>query len=288
MNGFFAAGQWWDVTTNDSDAIKGGAERLAVAGIENGLAEARMLWAAAMPKRYEDYGDIADGTMMDRYIALLDRRAARVPISHLLGYRDFYKHRFYVTADVLDPRPDTETLIETALTGTFTRVLDLGTGSGCILLSLLAERPEATGVGTDLSEAALGVAARNVARLELGHAATLTQSNWFESVEGAFDLIVSNPPYIAAAEMTDLQPEVRDHEPRMALTDEDDGLSCYRAITSGAMGYLTPNGHLMFEIGPSQAAAVSAMMIAQGFAEIRVMQDLDGRDRVVSGQKIAS
>ena len=285
MSGFFAGGQWWDVTSDDHDAIKGGAEKLAVAGIENALTEARVLWSAAMPKRTADYSDVADGTMTERYIALLERRAAREPISHLLGYRDFYKHRFYVTADVLDPRPDTETLIEAALAVPFKRLLDLGTGSGCILLSLLAERPNATGVGTDLSDAALWVALRNVARLELDHVASLTQSHWFDAVEGEFDLIVSNPPYIALDEMTDLQPEVRDHEPRMALTDDADGLSCYRVIAADAAPYLTDGGHLMVEIGPTQAAAVSAMFAAAGFAEIRVVQDLDGRDRVVSGQK---
>jgi release factor glutamine methyltransferase len=193
-----------------------------------------------------------------------------------------------VTADVLDPRPDTETLIESALGVPFNRVLDLGTGSGCIVLSLLGERPAAAGVGTDLSDDALSVAAQNAEQLNVGNQLTFVQSDWFSNVEGPFDLIVSNPPYIAAAEMNDLQPEVRNHEPRMALTDEDDGLSCYRAITSDAMAYLNADGHLMFEIGPTQAAAVSAMMTAKGFAEIRVVQDLDGRDRVVLGQKTAS
>jgi release factor glutamine methyltransferase len=253
------------------DWLRKAAALLAQAQIADPHREARVLWRATPDENGE------------AYLAKVTRRASRVPLSQVLGYRDFYKHRFIVTEDVLDPRPDTETLIEVALLEPFTRALDLGTGSGCILLSLLDERPQATGVGTDASQAALTVAAQNRAALELVSRATLVPSDWFSAVEGQFDLIVSNPPYIAADEMDDLQPEVRLHEPRMALTDEADGLAAYRKITEGASAHITPGGRLMFEIGPTQAVAVSSMMRDAGFERLRVVPDLDGRDRVVMG-----
>lgn len=272
MSGFYAEDRFWDVSADEDAQIKAAVARLDAAGLPGALGEVRRMWA------------LADGEA-EQFDVFVNRRAAREPLSHLLGYRDFYKHRFVVTADVLDPRPDTETLVETALNVPMNRVLDLGTGSGCILLSLLAERPSAIGTGTDLSVDAIAVAKQNADQLGLSDRVTFEQGSWFEAVQGTFDLIVSNPPYIAASEMSELQPEVRDHEPRMALTDEDDGLSCYRDITDTAPAFLTDGGHLMFEIGPTQAASVSVMMSAKGFAEIRVIQDLDGRDRVVSGQK---
>ena len=268
MSGFFAEGKFWDVTADQDALIRAAANQLGFAGA---LGEVQRLWAAAQ----------GDSVTFDGLVA---RRAAHEPLSHLLGYRDFYKHRFFVTADVLDPRPDSETLIEAALTVPFQTVLDLGTGSGCILLSLLAERRDSAGVGADMSAAALAVAQRNAVALNVEKVRFVT-SDWFTDIEGQFDLIVSNPPYIAADEMTDLQPEVRDHEPRMALTDEADGLTCYRTIIAAAPDYLTEGGHLLVEIGPTQGPAVSAMFAAQGFAEIRVIADLDGRNRVVFGQK---
>jgi release factor glutamine methyltransferase len=162
----------------------------------------------------------------------------------------------------------------------FARVLDLGLGSGCILLTLLAERPEATGLGLDLSPAALEVARRNAARLGVTDRAAFAPSNWFETVDGLFDLIVSNPPYIALDEMPGLEPEVRDWEPRLALTDEGDGLGAYRAILSGAVAHLAPKGRLMVEIGPTQTEAVTAIGAARGLASPEVRRDLDGRARV--------
>lgn len=251
--------------------LREGAAILKESGIDDPVHEARLLWRS-MPN--ED---------PEAFLGMIAQRARRVPLSQVLGYRDFYAHRFIVTAHVLDPRPDTETLIVTALEEPFERVLDLGTGSGCILLSLLAAQSEATGVGTDVSQAALDVAAQNRAQLALQDKATLVQSDWFDMVMGDFDLIVSNPPYIAASEMHDLQPEVRMHEPRIALTDEADGLSAYRQISKAAPAHLRAGGRLIFEIGPTQAAAVTTLMQEAGFAEMRVVPDLDGRDRVVVG-----
>ena len=213
---------------------------------------------------------------------LVDRRARREPISHITGKRAFWMHDFQVTGDVLDPRPDTETLVETALTHAFDTVLDLGTGSGCILLSLLHERPGACGLGTDVSDAALAVARRNAATVGVSNRADWRVSDWFSDVTGTFDLIVSNPPYIAESEMPDLAPELA-YEPRGALTDEGDGLSAYREITASAPRFLAPNGRLMVEIGPTQARDVTAFFHAAGLENVTTHPDLDGRDRVISG-----
>lgn len=212
----------------------------------------------------------------------IQRRARREPVSQIVGKRSFWMHEFEVTANVLDPRPDTETLVEAALAQPYTSVLDLGTGSGCILLSLLHERPEARGVGTDISDAALEVARRNAKRVGVADRVDWAVSDWFSNVSGRFDLIVSNPPYIAQDEMPDLAPELS-YEPRIALTDEADGLSAYRTIAAQAPNHLVPGGRLLVEIGLTQGAAVMALFTQAGFAEVMLHPDLDGRDRVVSG-----
>ena len=219
-----------------------------------------------------------------RFAALLQRRAGREPVSHLLGYREFYGRRFKVTRNVLDPRPETEILIEVALQDAFASVIDLGTGSGCILLTLLAEMPEARGVGTDLSEDACRVAEDNMHALDLGERAAILRTSWADGIEGQVDLVVSNPPYIGLDEMDGLSPEVHDHEPHMALTDGGDGLSAYGEISQQAAGLLRIGGRLIVEIGPTQAVAVAQMFSDNGFEKVRVIQDLDGRDRVVSGE----
>jgi release factor glutamine methyltransferase len=218
------------------------------------------------------------------FAALLQRRAGREPVSHLLGYREFYGRRFKVTRNVLDPRPETEILIEVALQDAFASVIDLGTGSGCILLTLLAEMPEARGVGTDLSEDACRVAEDNMHALDLGERAAILRTSWADGIEGQVDLVVSNPPYIGLDEMDGLSPEVHDHEPHMALTDGGDGLSAYREISQQAAGLLRVGGRLIVEIGPTQAVAVAQMFADNRFEKVRVIQDLDGRDRVVSGE----
>lgn len=223
-----------------------------------------------------------------RFMAHIARRAAREPLSHITGCRAFFGRDFKVSADVLDPRPETEILVETALGLSFETVLDLGTGSGCILLSVLAERPCARGIGADVSAAALGVAGENAARLNLSERAEFVRSDWFHSVNGCFDLIVSNPPYIAADEMAGLSEEVRRFEPAGALTPGGDGLDAYRTITANAARHLAPNGHLAVEIGPTQAQAVRQMFETGGFTDIQVIPDFDSRDRVVFGRKLST
>jgi len=258
--------------------------RLAAAGIDSAPAEARRIMAAALQApadrlslmRTEPLPPEAE----DRLAGLAARRCAREPLAQILGQRAFFRHEFRVTADVLDPRPETETLVEAALGAPFSRVLDLGTGGGCILLSLLAARSDARGLGTDISEPALAVARGNARALGLDGRARWQRADWFAGLAGGFDLIVSNPPYIAAWEMPRLDPELR-YEPRAALTDEGDGLAAYRAIAAGAAAHLCPGGRCLVEIGWRQGPAVSALFAASGFAAPRILPDLDGRDRVV-------
>ena len=225
-----------------------------------------------------------DDDQIAEFNRLVARRAGREPVSHLVGTRAFWMHDFEVCADVLDPRPETETLVQAGGTVPFDTVLDLGTGSGCVLLSLLYEKPQARGLGVDLSPEALVVARRNGAVVGVADRVGWAVSDWFDAVEGPFDLIVSNPPYIAVDEMAGLSPELA-FEPRMALTDEGDGLACYRIITAGAPVHLAAGGWLMVEIGPTQGGAVAAMFRAAGLHNIEIRPDLDGRDRVIMGQK---
>ncbi|MCA8878477.1 MAG: peptide chain release factor N(5)-glutamine methyltransferase [Rhodobacteraceae bacterium] len=212
--------------------------------------------------------------------AIAERARCR-PVAQIVGWRRFWGREFIVSGDVLDPRPETETLIAAALTQPAGRVLDLGTGTGCILLSLLAEWPEATGLGTDISAAALEVARRNAEVLALGDRAKFAESDWAAAVQGRFDLIVSNPPYISEAEMARLDPDVREWEPECALTPGGDGLDAYRTFLPQLAGLLQPDGRVLVEIGAAQGAAVAALGRRAGFEQVEILGDLDGRDRVV-------
>ncbi|WP_323008353.1 peptide chain release factor N(5)-glutamine methyltransferase [Paracoccus sp. (in: a-proteobacteria)] len=270
-----------------AEALRQGAARLAAAGVPGAADDARLLLAHALelPRHHLAAALAAPlpPEALRRFDAGLVARAARQPVSQILGRRAFWKHDFYVTRDTLDPRPETETLVEAALAEPFSSVLDLGTGTGAILISLLAERPGVRGTGTDISSAALKVAQENSGRI--GVCADFLESDWFSSVRGRFDLIVSNPPYIALEEMAQLNPEVREWEPHQALTDGADGLSAYRVIAAGAPAHLLPEGRLMVEIGPTQGAAVVSLMCAAGLIDPRIFPDLDGRDRVVTARK---
>lgn len=266
--------------------LQDATDRLIKAGVPDAAGDARRLMRAALdvqavdlPARLDDAMDRAHRRTFELFIL---QRVARKPVSKILHRRSFWKWNFYITDDVLDPRPDTETLVEAALAQPFTRVLDLGTGSGCILLSLLGERPDAIGTGTDISEAALNIARLNAAPQGLTSRAAFLQSDWFSRVTGTFDLIVSNPPYIAEAEMACLDAEVRDHDPRIALTPGGDGLDAYRAIAGGVAAHLSPGGCLLVEIGPTQGRAVTDLLAAAGLKNIHILPDLDGRDRVVA------
>lgn len=268
-----------------------GVATLTAAGTPDPAREARLLlrWAAgldaaALSARLEEP---PGGVEAARFAAGLAARAARRPISQITGLREFWGRAFRVTPDVLDPRPESETLIAAALEGPpGRRVLDLGLGSGCLLLTLLAEWPEATGLGVERSPAALAVARENAARLGLAGRAELVEGDWFAGVRGRFDLVVSNPPYVTEADYVALSPEVRGWEPVAALIpagDAGDGLAAYRAIAAGLPGALAPGGRALLEVGPGQAGPVAALLRAAGAARIAVHRDLDGRERVVEG-----
>ena len=271
-----------------ADAVRAAIPRLTAAGIDGAARDARRLLAHAMGLPADrislHLNDTLTAAQSAEFEAAIAARSARQPVSQITGLRSFWGRDFRVTRDTLDPRPETETLVAAALEAPFATVLDLGTGTGCILLSLLGDRPLARGLGVDLSDAALAVARDNAAQLDLATRATFRPSDWFAAVNGQFDLIVSNPPYISEREWSDLAPEVREWEPRLALTPGGDGLAAYRIIAGGARDHLCPGGRVLVEIGPTQGQAVAGFFRAAGLEDVRVHADLDSRDRVVSGR----
>lgn len=271
-----------------ADLLPGAVVRLRAAGVDDPARDARLLLAHALGVPAErltlHLGDAVGAQAQARFESAIAARARRQPLAQITGRRLFWGRDFRVTPDVLDPRPETETLIAAALKRRFARVLDLGTGSGAILLTLLAEREGATGMGCDISGLALKVAQGNARALGLEARATFLRSDWFEAVTGRFDLIVSNPPYVSAPELAALAPEVRDWEPRGALVpvgDGGDGLAAYRRIIAAAGAHLTPGGALLLEIGATQAAAVTDALRRAGLADVTLATDMDGRPRVI-------
>jgi release factor glutamine methyltransferase len=230
-----------------------------------------------------------------RLEASIARRLKREPVSRIVGLREFYGRAFLVDRHTLDPRPDTETLIEAALDlverhglrNQPLKLLDLGTGTGCILITLLAELPEAHGLGTDISGAALELAAANARRLGVADRAGFVSSDWLDGTEGRFDLVLSNPPYIPSAQIAGLSPEVAEHDPRLALDGGPDGLDAYRRIAARAGQVLAPNGRILVEIGSEQAEAVVEIFNKAGLSldgTRAVKHDLAGRPRVVMAE----
>lgn len=271
-----------------SEALRLAIPRLKSANIDDPTRDARLLLAhatgIAANRLTLHLNDPLKPDAETRFQTAIDARILRQPVAQITGQRLFWGRKFHVTPDVLDPRPETETLVAAALERPFVKLLDLGTGSGCILLSCLLDRPMAHGTGVDLSDAALTVARHNAQTLGAAHA-TFLQSNWCQNVTGRFDLILSNPPYIAAAEMAGLAPEVLQWEPHIALTPGGDGLDAYRIIARQAPARLLSGGRLMVEIGPTQGQQVCALFAAQGLIHITTRPDMDGRDRVVSAEK---
>jgi release factor glutamine methyltransferase len=263
-----------------------GADILKKAKIESPRREARLLLAHAAKHSFEWIvaHPEADCDVADIYDVLIDRRREHEPFSYIVGTREFWSLRFRVSADVLDPRADSETLVSTALACFPTRerplrVLDLGTGSGCLLLSFLHERPRAMGIGVDRSTAALAVARENARDLDLAERALFLCADWARSLSGHFDLILANPPYIPAADIADLLPEVSRYEPRGALDGGADGLDCYRTIAAQLPTVAGADTQVVLEFGISQAPAVSQIFQACGFAQIEVIPDLAGLPR---------
>ena len=269
-----------------------GCRTLQAAGIEEAALDARLLLEAVCGTDRNDllvHGEQPVAPEAEeKYLNWIRQRAEHIPLQQLTGEQDFMGLTFNVNEHVLIPRQDTEILVEEVLKELHDgmRVLDMCTGSGCILLSLLHYSNDCEGLGVDLSAEALEVAGRNVLKVltpEKAEHAHFLQSDLFEKVEGKFEIIVSNPPYIASAEVEKLMPEVRDHEPRMALDGTEDGLHFYRRIIEEAGKHLVSSGMLFFEIGYDQGQAVSKLMRTEGYCEVQVVQDYAGLDRVVLG-----
>jgi release factor glutamine methyltransferase len=275
-------------------AWTGAREQLKAAGIDSPAIDARlMLEAAAGVTRTEIVTD-PYRELTPEQVATFDdyltRRAAREPVSHILGRKGFWKIMLGVTKDVLTPRADTEVIVDSVLAAFdqhrhFT-LLDLGVGSGAILLAILAERPNAKGLGIDISEEALAVARENAANLGLGRQVALLRGDWTEGLgDESFDVVVANPPYIPSTDIQTLDPEVRDHEPHLALDGGTDGLDAYRRLAPEILRVLKPDGVFAVEIGWDQSSAVEALFRAAGAEDVRTRKDLADRDRVVGGAK---
>ncbi|NEY89186.1 peptide chain release factor N(5)-glutamine methyltransferase [Tabrizicola oligotrophica] len=275
--------------TTGNEALRAAIARLRAGGIDDAALDARILLAHALPIAPDrltlHLPDEMTAPQARAFEEALVARLARQPVAQIIGQRQFWGLTFRVTQDTLDPRPDTEALVAEAVKAPFLSLLDLGTGTGCILLACLKSMPMARGLGVDISPAALAVAEDNAARLGLQTRASFRASDWFSAVPGRYDLIVSNPPYIAAEEMAGLAPEVRDWEPHLALTPGGDGLEPYRILARGAPARLMAGGRLLVEIGWTQGPAVAALFAAQGLQDIRILPDMEGRDRVVAAVK---
>ncbi|AWM77983.1 peptide chain release factor N(5)-glutamine methyltransferase [Phenylobacterium parvum] len=282
------------MSRNLLQAWQGARARLEAAGIPGPVIDARVLVEAACGvTRADIVGDPyreLDAGQVERLDDYLERRIRREPVSHILGRRGFWNIMLGVTPDVLTPRPETEVIVDHALRlfpeGRPFSLLDLGVGSGAILLAILAERPAARGLGVDASEEALAVARDNAARLGMGGRVALLRGDWTSGLgDAGFDLVVSNPPYIATHVIETLDPEVRVYEPRLALDGGPDGLDAYRTLAPEILRVLKPGGRFLVEIGFDQRVAVEALFRQAGALEVETLPDLSTHDRVVTGVK---
>ena len=259
------------------------------AGIESADIDARLLLMHATGLSRSDLIAFDQNVLSSDIIKTIQNLAARriggEPVDHILGRREFYGREFKVTQDVLSPRPETEMLVEAALdiiaSNPAAHILDLGTGSGAILISILAQAEQASGTAIDISEAALDIAKENAktrdvdARIEFGLGA------WFEPIKARYDIIISNPPYITKPAMETLSAEVKNFDPHLALSGGDDGLEAYREIISKAKKFLKPKGQVILEIGFDQRASVEDLLKEAGFSKVTTTKDLAGYDRMV-------
>lgn len=279
------------MTASLRSAVLEAGEILRQSDVSDAKRDAALLLANVLGEEvtylYREPDRILTDKERKKFNSLISRRATREPLSHLTGHREFWSLDFLVNKDVLDPRPDSETLIEAVLSSQTQeynprRVLDLGTGSGCLLLTVLSEIPSATGIGIDYSDAALAVARKNANRLGLEPRTEFHRGSWDIDLGEKFDLVISNPPYIPTCDMEGLQPEVRDFEPLLALDGGVDGLGSYRDILSNIRTLLRPNGQLVFEVGIDQAQDVGQMMQNSGLSSPKFHRDLAAIERCVS------
>jgi release factor glutamine methyltransferase len=275
------------------DVLRAAAQQLADAGVEGPARDARLLLADALGvdggRLIAIERDEARPDQIADFDARIARRVRGEPVSRIRGRREFFGLDFVVTPAVLDPRPDTEALVQACLDRMTPdgRVLDLGTGSGCILLALLAQRPRTTGLGVDISAEAVAVAERNASRLGMDDRAMFQQGDWATGVHDQFDLIVSNPPYIPTGDIAGLDRDVRLFDPEQALDGGADGLDPYRAICGAIPRLLRPGGWLGFEFGLGQGDEVAALMREIGLEKIELVRDLAGRERAAVGRRPA-
>lgn len=276
------------------DLQRAGIASLRDARIESAALDARLLLCHAADISHEGLVARGDEPVTDKtrskFLALIARREGGEPVARMLGEKEFWGLTFKLGPDTLVPRPDSECIVEAAL-GTVAdkaarlRILDLGTGTGCLLLALLSELPNATGLGIDVSDGALDVARANAAALGLGARATFMRGNWAEGIEGPFDILISNPPYIPASDIDALMVDVRAHDPLRALDGGADGLDCYRIILKQAPALLAKGGHVVLETAPDLYAELSEMVRAAPHWRVtELINDLAGRAR---GMRIA-
>ena len=277
-----------------SDIVSRVAKRLWQVGIENEDYEARVLVAhalglpsATLYLEAPEHLSFRQGMDIEHYV---ERRCKREPLSKIVGEKEFWSLPFKVSKATLDPRPDSETLIEAVLEcfpdhlANF-RFLDIGTGSGCLLLAALQEYPNSSGVGVDISPEALKIATYNADVLGMTARTKFLEGSWTAPVEDVFDVILSNPPYIATAEIATLSPEVREFDPMLALDGGEDGLGAYRQLMPLLAAVLQPQGYVFLEIGYTQQAAVEAFVVEAGLQVVACRQDLAGHPRCVVAKK---
>jgi release factor glutamine methyltransferase len=276
-------------------AVAAAMRRLEAAGVDTARLDARMLVAHVLGLTPQAVFTHPETPLTEAQAiavaALVDRRVAREPVSRILGRRGFWTLDLAVGPDTLDPRPDTETVVEAVLNlvdrTAPLRLLDFGTGSGCLLLALLTELPAAHGIGIDRSLGALAVAGANAKANGLAGRASFVQADWGDGVAGSFDVIVSNPPYIRDGDIAGLEPEVKDHDPHLALAGGDDGLACYRALAPHIARLLAPGGLAALEVGEGQAEDVAALLVGAGLIAAGLRRDLAGSARCVLARKIS-
>ncbi|MGV1988878.1 peptide chain release factor N(5)-glutamine methyltransferase [Agrobacterium sp. 22-221-1] len=277
-----------------ANALAAARKRLQAARIADPLLDARLLIAEVVGFSLTDFVMKPDRVVTPeesaRIAAMIERRANGEPVHRILGHREFHGLDLLLSKETLEPRPDTEVLVDTLLPALkkavsakgSARILDMGTGTGAICLALLKECPEATGIGSDISADALETAARNAARNDLGARFEAIRSDWFEKISGRFDIIVSNPPYIRTDIVATLGQEVRIHDPMAALDGGQDGLAPYRLIAADAGRFLVENGIVGVEIGFDQRLDVSAIFASHGFSLLDAVKDYGGNDRVLT------
>ena len=275
-------------------ALDRAARRLAGDGVDQARREARLLLGHAIGDETDRLITEPEGLVspqdMTRFEAALGRRARREPVARILGRREFWSLDIAVNADVLDPRADSETVVEVALAAIADRsapirILDFGTGSGCLLLALLSEFDGATGLGLDVSTGAISLARANAETLGFVSRARFVVGDWGAALRGRFDLIVANPPYIAESEIDRLEPEVAAYDPRLALAGGADGLEAYRALAPDLVRLLAPEGLAVLEIGAGQGAAVTGILAAHRLEIVKIRADLVGVDRCLLARR---